>query len=89
MGPLRGQDSKGMQEIGVQTRFFATRSPAHFKGLMKINKLTTQSCPVGSFKDSPPPNVVQLGPIGPRGAFKSRGGKKILFFENSEISLRK
>jgi len=34
MGPLRGQDSKCMQEIGVQTRFFATRSLAHFNGLM-------------------------------------------------------
>jgi len=41
-GPAQGgQNSKCMKEIGVQTRFFATRSPAYFKGLMNLNKLTT------------------------------------------------
>jgi len=42
-----------MQEIGTKTRFFATRSLAHFKGRPKSNKVTIGGCSGVTFKEYP------------------------------------
>jgi len=70
-GPTQGAGFKMHARDRRSKTFFATRSPAHFKGKAKLNKPNTQSCPVGSFKDSPPSNVGQLGPKEPKGGLKS------------------